>query len=110
MSGALSEFVDLMADEITIRRAVGAPDFRGKRTYGDPFVVKAYVAGRVRQVTDPGGTVRTSTVTAVLGEYLQVTTSDEFTLPDRFVPRVKPAISVEESVDENGPHHETVYF
>lgn len=77
---------------------------------GATQTVPARVIGKVRAVADETGRQRLSTVQATLAGVFNVSVGDRFTLPPRFQPNQPPAIAVDHLTDENGPHHEVVYF
>lgn len=115
----VDELQDLYPDEITIERLEGrAVD--GTPTYGDSLVVSARVSGKIQRVMGTDGNEHVTTVIAWLAGVNNVSTQDRYTLPPRFSRnRLDPdnlqsrqfkAIAVEQVSDENGPHHEKVYF
>ena len=105
----LADLAELYAETVSIEPWTGQDAF-GASTYGASVVRAARVAGRSRLVRDAGGNERVSTVTAWLAGAFGVTVKDRVTLPVRFSPQKPPLIVVEQQSDENGAHHETLFF
>ena len=85
-------------------------DGRGTMTPGTPVNIQASVVGKVRNVAMPDGQLQISSVQAHLAGVFGVTVQGKFTLPVRFVPRSPKPLAVDHATDENGAHHEVVYF
>lgn len=107
MASLLPELADLFPDSVTID--TGTTDGYGAFSLVSTRTVPARVVGRVRMVRDQTGQERVSTVQAWL-TITGASVADRFTLPARFVPRQPPAIAIGHSTDEDGAHHEVVYF
>ena len=105
----VDDLADLFTDTVTVEPVVGADGF-GDTTYGPGVTRAARVSGKIMTVRDQGGQETVSTVQVTLAGAFGVTVKDRFTLPARFVPTQPLPIAVKEASDENGPHHETVYF
>ena len=114
----IADLSDLFADTITIEPYLTEDRF-GKPTYGSSFECRAKVSGRTKTAIDTDGNERISNCQAVLAGAFGVTPQDRYTLPERFSlnpqennieDRQPRAIAVDQETDENGPHHETVYF
>jgi hypothetical protein len=108
MEPILEDLDEMFPDTITIT----GQTFDG---FGEPLptstiVVKAQVFGRLRQVRGASGQTIDSTVQAVIKGAFGLTVKHKYVLPPRFVPRSPKALSVNQATDENGAHHETVYF
>jgi uncharacterized protein YfcZ (UPF0381/DUF406 family) len=73
---------------------------------------RARVSGRIRRVTSVlDGQERVSSVECIFAGAFDLTADlHKYLLPAEFVPREPLPIAVEKTPDENGPHHETVYF
>lgn len=110
MPSLIPELLDLFPDFVTIEKGTRAQYGVFSPTGDAPVDVQARVIGRVRMVTDVGGRERVSTVQAWLAGPVGATVGDRFTLPARFEPNQPPAIAVEHWTDEDGPHHECVFF
>lgn len=106
----VDDLLDLMPDEIGVEPYISS-DGRGVRSYG-PLVnrVCRISSGHHKIVRDASGQEKVSTIMAVFGGAFNITAKDRFTLPVRFSPRQPVPISVVHSSDENGAHHERVFF
>ena len=104
------DLLDMMPD--TVLMQAGTFDSRGKFTpVGTPVEIPANVHGITGEAKDgTGRTVHGAKVRATLGGIFGATERHQFTLPARFQPNVVRPLLVEQSTDENGPHHETVWF
>jgi hypothetical protein len=118
----VDDLLDLMPDVVIIEPYLSQDRF-GNATFDVAFEVPARVIGRTRVAIDTDGNERVSNVQAVLGGNFGATAQDRYTLPERFsvnpqaatdaeklIARQPRAIAVDKETDENGPHHETVYF
>lgn len=116
------DLVELMVDTVQVESCTGS-DRYGARSYAAPAQRQAYVIGRTRLVRGQDGRERVSTTQAILAGVFGVTVQDRYTLPARFSrtpqetdptralqARQPEAIAVDHQSDENGGHHETVYF
>lgn len=105
--------LDMFPDTVQVRTWTGQNSF-GVATYaqapGAGVARTAQVSGRVRQVRTSDGRLVTSTVTVIFAGQFGLTVKDEYTLPVRFSPQKPEALAVDHGTDENGSHHETVYF
>jgi len=106
------DLLDLFPDVVVIEHRLTTAGF-GVETYAsgvDVVSAPARIVGQVTEVRGPDGQLVRSTQHAVLAGVFDITVLDRFTLPSRF-PIVRPrAVAIRLSTDENGPHHETVYF
>lgn len=115
------DLADMFGDEIIVERWLQDDNY-GESQYdtANPQTIPARIIGRTRMAIDADGNEQVSNVQAMLpGEY-NVSTKDRFTVPLRFssapfdptnlVARQPRALAVDRSSDENGPHHEVVYF
>ena len=114
----ISELLDMFADTVTIEPYLGENRF-GKANYGPAFECRAKVTGRTKTAIDSDGNERVTNCQVILAGAFGVTVQDRFTLPVRFSlnpqaanieDRQPRAIAVDQESDENGPHHETIYF
>ena len=113
------DLAEMFPDEVTIEPFIGA-DRYGKPEYTSPFTVAARVIGRTRMALDADGQERVSNIQAVLKGFFGATPQDRYTVPARFSlnpldptdieARQPRALAVDKETDENGAHHETVYF
>lgn len=108
----LDLFPDVVGWERAKRNVDGSvnEDRYGVRQYEAPVSLQARVTGRVQIVRGADGQETVSSVQATFPGAFGTSTEDRYTLPARFVPRVGQALSVMHATDENGPHHERVYF
>jgi len=109
MDSIVNDLLDLFADTVIIEPWTGS-DGMGASSYGAAVSYSARVKGQNKLVKDPSGKEQISTVNIVLAGTPGVTLKDRFTLPVRFTPQQPPAIALDNSADENGAHHERVYF
>lgn len=84
---------------------------RGVASYG-PLVNRSarISSGHQRIVRDENGKEVTSTIMAVFAGAFGIKALDRYTLPAGFEPTNPVAVKVVRSSDENGPHHERVFF
>lgn len=102
------EFLDLMPDTIVARAPGTARNLRGELTgLGEPVPHRARVVYRARALRNDAGDVVTSSTQAYVYGAPGLTTEYVITLPDGSEP---PVIMVERFPDEDGPHHEIVWF
>ena len=106
----IGDLLDLFPDTIEVRRALTFDGYGNVATFGPVETFPANIIGRTMTVLDKSGIEQTSTRHVIIGAPANTSVRDEFTLPARFDPRVKPAISIRYATDENGAHHETVFF
>lgn len=110
MDPIVDDLLDLFPDTITVEPYVSS-DGKGKATYGAGVDRTARISqGHHKIIRMPDGQERVSTIMAVFAGAFNITAKDRYTLPARFSPRQPVAISVVHSSDENGAHHERVFF
>ena len=116
------DLAELFADTITVEPYLSETRY-GVPTYGASFPCSAKVTGRTKIAIDSDGVERVSNCQVVIKGAFGVSPQDRYTLPVRFsinplatTPegllegRQPRAIAVDQESDENGAHHETVYF
>jgi hypothetical protein len=103
----VDDLLDLMPDEIVVTPLTRTGS--GKETAGTPVPFPAHVSGRIQLVKDPDGKIVKSSVQAIVAA-TGLSLTSRFTLPARFTPREPLALAIDRATDENGAHHETVYF
>lgn len=110
MEPITDDLAELFPDTVTVEPCTEVDGF-GRRQYnGTAFTVKANVCERTVMVRASDGQVRQSMVHATIKGSFGLTVKDRYTLPARFVPNKPEAVSVAGYSDENGPHHQVVYF
>ena len=109
MDAIVDDMLDMFPDTVLVQTP-GTPDGFGADTPGTAVPRSAHVYDRIRQVVGQDGQMRQSSVTAVFAGAFDLTVNHVYTLPVRFVPRQPKALVVAKRTDENGAHHETVYF
>lgn len=100
----------MFPDTMVVRPYQSQATFMGGGNFGTSVNVKCKITGKTTIVRDPAGKEQTSSLFATTDGHNSLTVHDEYTLPVRFDPRVVKAISVEDISDENGPHHQRVFF
>jgi hypothetical protein len=106
----LDDLADFFPDTIQLRRLTSKGP-SGSRVYATEVeLLPARISQGDQVLHDQTGREIASTVKAVLRGVFNVTTDDEFTLPERFNPRVPEALMVASITDESGPLYEVVRF
>jgi hypothetical protein len=113
------ELMDMFGDDVIVEPFLSV-DSHGVVTYGPPTTYPARVIGRSRMALDADGREHVSNVQAMFPGEFGLSAQDRYTLPVRFSSaprdpdnlygRQPVALAVDRSTDENGPHHQTVYF
>lgn len=106
ITGALAD----MFPDTVVWEAVTPGGGIGSDTTAAPVNLTCRVSGKIRRVRGLDGVERVSTVMMVVPSTPGIKTGDLITLPTRFDPRQPSIIAVAKQTDENGAHHETVYF
>jgi hypothetical protein len=109
MISIVADLLDMFPHSVVIEPYLTS-DGMGKRSYGAAVTWRARVKGQQKLVRDFAGVEKLSTVNVVFAGVPGVKAKDRYTLPVQFVPRQPKAISIDHSPDENGEHHERVYF
>jgi len=110
MDSIIDDLIDLFPHEVIVEHFLTSDGMGGSRTYGDPVIWPARVKGQHKLVKDFAGIEKMSTVNVVFAGVPGAKAKDRYTLPIEFVPQQPKAISIDHSPDENGAHHERVYF
>jgi len=117
------QLIDGLADlfpEVVIVETCTSETALGARGYGSGVNRACRITQRVTRVNDMSGQERVSRVQVLLAGDFGCTVKDRYTLPARFAPstaeaadvtkRQPMAVSIAYASDENGPHHQRVYF
>lgn len=111
----LPDLIDLFPDIVSWEQYTGEDTF-GVKTYAAAAPLTAFVYGRNTKVMSTHGQEVVSSVQAVIASTTLLSPRDRFTLPARFTPveavtpYYPPVLAVDNSTDEGGHHHATVYF
>ena len=106
----LDELQDMFPHSITVEPFSSA-DGRGVKTYGTGVSRKCRIAqSNNKVIRDDTGIEDVSTVNAVFAVKFGVTAKDRFTLPSGYEPTQPEGMAVTKAVDENGQHHERIFF
>lgn len=106
----VDDLLDFFSDELLVQERLSVDNF-GRPTYSPTVLsIPAKITGKVQLIRSEAGQERVSTVQATTAGAFGLTTSHLYTLPARFDPLQPPALAVAKITDENGPHHERVYF
>ena len=82
----------------------------GEAVYGDQVPHKAAISGKNRMLRDATGQLVEATLKVVLTEVVPVSPKDQLILPDSYVPRMPPILSVSQLNDDRGPSHTAIYL
>lgn len=115
----IADLADLFPEAVLVEPCTGE-DALGARTYGTAVSRACRITQRVQRVNDMSGQERVSHLNILLAGDFGYTVKDRYTLPARFAPssaevsdvtkRQPVAVSVAYASDENGPHHQRIYF
>ena len=112
---------DMFPDDVTVERFL-EDDNEGNTQYDEanPVTVKARVIGRMRSAPGTDGQEHISNVQAMFPREYGFTVRDRYTLPMRFslnpadandvAARQPKPLAIDRSTDEDGAHHQVVYF
>ncbi|MBW2084438.1 MAG: hypothetical protein JRI54_00180 [Deltaproteobacteria bacterium] len=100
------DFKDFFPHTIVIEPFLGRNDY-GEPIYGDATSYNARVVGKQKLVRTPSGEEKVSSSQVYIYEISNVSPEDRVTLPDGSSP---PILAVAKFPDENGDHHEVVFF
>lgn len=110
MQQILNDLADMFPDTMTVT-PITKDGFGKVIASGTAFPVKVKLSNSEAQVMSEGVGLVTSNLQAiVLGAYNLTTDKHRYTLPSRFSPREPKPVSIGRRSDENGAHHETVFF
>lgn len=105
----IDDLLDLMATTITFE-PLDDQAGSGKKSYGDPIEVEGRLSFGNELTRDLQGREVVSRCQFWAAGVFGLTTEGRYTLPSERAPTNPPAIRVDIIDDENGPHHEKVYF
>jgi len=103
---AISEWADMMPNTITVQAKSGV-DAYNKPTYATGTSYSARVVYKNKITVDAIGREVTARGVIYVAATGAISPEDKITLPDSSTPQI---ISVERFPDENGAHHNQVYF
>lgn len=110
MDSIVTDLLELFPDTVTYEAPLGH-DYMGAPTgYDTAQDIQARCSQRETEVRGADGKLAVSHLTVQLAGVFGVTTKGRWTLPSRFRLTHPRAINVYHGTDENGAHHETVYF
>lgn len=102
----ISAWLDCMSSTIT-REPFVSHDKYGEETYGAAVPIQCRVQEKIERVAIASGEEVLSRGRVYLGSITGVETKDRITLPDGTTPEI---LSVQKVNDEDGPHHEVLFF
>lgn len=108
----IADLAELMVDTLRVQRLAGEDGF-GAKTYGPVQNLPCRLKGNHQIVRGVDGEEHLSTVEALMAGVFELDVEDRFTLvplSGSFNPASPVAIQVKVVPDENGPHHEKVFF
>lgn len=108
----IDDLAELMVDTLRVERLSAETGFGGK-TYGAPENFPCRLKGNHQIIRGTDGEEHLSTVEALMAGVFDLDVEDRFTLvpsAGSFSPASPAAIQVKVVPDENGPHHEKVFF
>jgi hypothetical protein len=108
MESIVADLADMFPDVVGWQTVT--TDAYGTETLGTLVNLPAIVSGRIRTIIGSDGIQRTSTVRVTFAGVFGVGPNDVYTLPVRFTPRQPNTLAVNYATDENGAHHEQVFF
>lgn len=101
---------DMFPDVVTVRHITGKDGFGRVQGTGSASTIPCKIRATRQMVTSEAGDQRKATLRLVTAGYFALVETDQFTLPAAYGPSPKSPLSVDTKHDENGPHHQTVYF
>jgi hypothetical protein len=108
MNPIISDLLDMFPD--TVSYNLPTIDGYGKETSGSASTIRAFISGSTKQVRLGSGQIAISTMQVTVAGAPGLTVNHQITLPSRFSLKTPKIIAVKQNSDENGPHHEIVYF
>jgi hypothetical protein len=104
-----NDLMDMFPDTISWEKFT-ASDRYGKELYNPAVSLKCRIGQGVSLVRGATGQEVTSTLRVLVPSTPGIQLKDRITFPSRYTTRRPPIITVIPPSDENGPHHETIYF
>ena len=101
-----TEFLDMLTETVAIKPWSSQDEYT-EPTYGTSVDYKARVSGKRTLVRNADGQEVVSSKSVYLGQYLDVTTKAQITLPDATTP---PILSVKQSPDDAGGYATVLYL
>jgi hypothetical protein len=115
----VDDLLELFGDSIAVAARTAVNGY-GLETFGADEDLACHITGRVMRIQDSEGIERVSKLQAIFAGAHGLTTTHRYTLPVEYsanpanaldmLARQPKAMAVRQYSDENGPHHETVYF
>ena len=105
----IDELIDLFPHKISIEFYISSDGY-GDRTYGILRTYTCRITSHNMTMRDSSGETVISGMTVLFPCCLGITIKDRYTLPIQFTPRNPIPIAIKRLSDENGLHHERVYF
>jgi hypothetical protein len=106
----IDDLAELFGDVIRVAPRLQI-DGKGKAVYGSDVARACHLTkGQVIEFRGADGVYHRVSMMATFAGVFGTKVTDRFTLPSGFSPQVVPAVHVMICSDENGPHHEVVYF
>ena len=106
----LKHLKDMFPDMIPVRRFISSSYKGGSVVYSTSKNFRAFAVGQHTMVRDINGKDVVSKAHIVFHGYFGFKLTDEFTFPPEFETTKPRAIAIQEATDENGRHHQTVFF
>ncbi len=109
---SIIEDLEDMFPHIVLVAARTSSDGYGDRSFdvANERPLKCRISGRHRAIRDQEGEVVTSTMQVLFAGAFDVGVKDRYTLPSGFSPTLPTPIAVKRVPDEDGAHHERVFF
>lgn len=105
----ISELLDMFGSTMIYEPPL-TPDESGDVPFGPPITIPVRFVGGHKPIRDRTGREQMSTVRAWCAGIFDLDIDGRFTLPSPHDPSQPEAIDVRVIDDENGPHHEVVFF
>lgn len=109
MAPIIDDLIDMFADVIGVETA-GVPDGEGTITFGPSVNRICRIGGGHTLVRDRDGRQQVSTVQVWIAGSFGLNADDRYTLPAGFDPLQPKAINIGKWRDEDGAHHEKIFF
>lgn len=102
-----ADFAELMVDTLVLERPPATTNLYGKGTFLSPETLQCRIVHTTKQMRSPAGEEVVSRSQAWIFGAPGITTTCRITLSDGTQP---PILSVDSFPDDDGAHHEKVYF